>query len=53
MGSSCGAQAPECAGLVVAAREFSGCGARALELAGSVVVMRGLSCPTACGILVP
>ena len=46
--SSCGARAPEHVGSVV-------CGTRALALrrASSVVVARGLSCPTACGILVP
>ena len=32
---------------------LSSCGTRALEWAGSVVVACGLSCPVACGILVP
>ena len=46
--SSCGARAPGHIGSVV-------CGMRALSLrhASSVVAARGLSCPTACGILVP
>ena len=46
--SSCGARAPERVGSVV-------CGMWALSLrcAGSVVVAHRLSCPTACGILVP
>ena len=46
--SSCGAWAPERVGSVL-------CGTRALQLrhASSVVVVHGLSCPTACGILVP
>ena len=46
--SRCGAQAPGCVGSVV-------CGTQALLLrhASSVVVARGLSCPTACGILAP
>ena len=40
--------------LVVACRfSLSSCGARAPARMGSVVVTRGLSCPTACGILVP
>ena len=45
---SCGAQTPEHMSSVV-------CGRWALQLrcAGSVVAARGLSCPTACGILVP
>ena len=46
--SSCGAQAPGCMGSVV-------CGTRVLSLrrTSSVAVVRGLSCPTACRILVP
>ena len=46
--SSCGTQAPGRVGSVV-------CGMRTLLLrrASSVVVVRGLSCPVACGILVP
>ena len=46
--SSCGAQAPGRVGSVV-------CGVQALLLrrAGSVVAARVLSCPEACGILVP
>ena len=46
--SSCGMRAPEHVGSVV-------CGPRALLLrrASSVVVAHGLSCPAACGILVP
>ena len=46
--SSCGVRAPGCVGSVV-------CGTRALSLrhANSVVVAHGLSCPAACGILVP
>ena len=43
---SCAVQAPRGGG-------FSCCRARALECAGSVVVARGLSCPTACGVLDP
>ena len=39
--SSCGVQV------------FSSCGAQAPGRVGSVAVVRGLSCPTACGILVP
>ena len=46
-------QAPECVGSVVAACGLSSCGVCALERAGSVVVVHGLSCPAACGILVP
>ena len=34
-------------------RDFSNCNLQALEHAGSVVVTGGLSCPAACGILVP
>ena len=41
--SSCGMQAPEHAGSVVAAQGLSSCGIRALESMGSVVVVRGLS----------
>ena len=51
--SSCRARAPELAGSVVVARGLSSCGTRALECAGSVVVVHELSCPTACGVLVP
>ena len=51
--SSCGTQAPECAGSVVAACGLSSCGVWALEHVGSVVVAHGLSCPAACGILIP
>ena len=32
---------------------LSSCGAQALECMGSVVAARELSCPAACGILVP
>ena len=32
---------------------LSSCGSRALERPGSVVVAHGLSCPAACGTLVP
>ena len=32
---------------------LSSCGAWAPECVGSVVMVRGLNCPTACGILVP
>ena len=44
-----------CAGfsLVVARGLLSSCGTQALELVGSVVVVHRLSCPAACGILVP
>ena len=49
----CGVRAPERVGSVVEAYRLSSCGAPALEHAGSVVVVCGLSCPTACGILVP
>ena len=42
-----------CRLFVVACRLLSSCGPRALEREGSVVVARGLSCPEACGILVP
>ena len=42
------------AGSFVVARGLpSSCGAWSPERAGSVVVAHGLSCPTACGILVP
>ena len=34
-------------------RGLSSCGVRAPEHVGSVAAARGLSCPTACGILVP
>ena len=46
--SSCGAQAPGHVGSVV-------CGTQALSLScvSSVVVAHGLSCPAACGVLVP
>ena len=46
--SSCDAQGPECMGSVV-------CGTWALLLrhASSIVVVHRLSCPAACGILVP
>ena len=49
----CGGWAPEHTGSVVATRGLSSCGARVLECAGSVFAARRLSCPTACGILVP
>ena len=39
--------------LVVVRGLLSSCGARAAESMGSVVAARGLSCPAACGILVP
>ena len=45
----CGTQAS----LVAVCRLLSSCGVWAPERAGSVVVARGLSCPAACGILVP
>ena len=51
--SSCGVLVPEHASSVVVARSLSSCGAWAPECMGSVVAMHGLSCPTACGILVP
>ena len=38
---------------VAAHRLLSSCGTRAPERAVSVVAARGLSCPAACGILVP
>ena len=38
---------------LVAGCRVSSCGAQALERTSSVVVARGLSCPAACGILVP
>ena len=38
---------------VAACRLLSSCGAQAPKRAGSVVVAHGLSCPVACGILVP
>ena len=46
--SSCGMRAPGCVGFIV-------CGTRALSLrrTSSIVVVCGLSCPTACRILVP
>ena len=46
--SSCGTWTPGCMGSVV-------CGTQAVSLrcGGSVVVVCGLSCPMACGILVP
>ena len=41
-------------GLFVAVlRLLSSCGTQALERTGSTVAVRGLSCCTACGILVP
>ena len=55
-GLSCGKWDLRCvalASLVVALGLFSNCGTWALERMGSVVVARGLSCPVACGILVP
>ena len=42
--SSCGTQAPELTGSVVAVHGLSSCGVKALEHAGSVVAVRGLSC---------
>ena len=49
MGFSCReAQALEHVGSVCAVRRLSGCSSWA-----SLVVVHGLSCPTACGILVP
>ena len=51
--SSCGVWAPEHMGSVVAVRGLSICGTWVPERAGSVVAARRLSCPTACGILVP
>ena len=38
---------------VAACRLLASCGTQAPERTGSVVVVCGLSCPTACGILVP
>ena len=46
--SSCGAWAPGRMGSVVCSMQ-----ALLLRRASSVVVAHGLSCPTACGILVP
>ena len=41
-------------GLFVAARGLlSSCGTQALERVGSGAAAHGLSCPVACGILVP
>ena len=51
--SSCSAQGPEYVGSVVAVGGLPSCGTWALESAGSVVVAHRLSCPVACGILVP
>ena len=51
--SSCGTWAPEHPGSVVAACGLSSCDMWALEPVGSVVVACRLSCPMACGILVP
>ena len=51
--SSCGVQAPKHMGSVVVVHWFSSCGMWALEHVGSVVAAHRLSCPTACGILVP
>ena len=53
--SSCGSQALYSwrAASVVAACGLSSCDAWAPERTDSVVAVRGLSCPTACGILVP
>ena len=42
-----------CVWVLVAARGIFRCGVWAPESVGSVVVLRGLSCPAACGILVP
>ena len=39
--------------VLVVARRLSSCGTQAPECAGSVVAVHGLSCPAACGILVP
>ena len=38
---------------IVAYRLLSNCGVQAPECTGSIVVVRGLSCPTTWGILVP
>ena len=38
---------------VVVVHGLSSCGMQALERVGSVVGARRLSCPTACGVLVP
>ena len=46
--SSCGMQAPEHLGSVVCSKQ-----ALSLRRSSSVVLGRGLSCPMACGILVP
>ena len=51
--SSCGAWALEHTGSVVAVRGLSSCGVWALKCSGSVVAACRLSCPAACGILVP
>ena len=40
-------------GSVIVACRCSSCGTRASEHVGPVVVVCGLSCPVACGILVP
>ena len=56
LGLSCGMQASlqlRHAGSLVVTHRLSSCGTRAAEHAGSVVAVHGLSCPTACGILVP
>ena len=51
--SGFGAWALELAGSVVVALRLSSCGAQAPDHTGSVVAVRGLSCPTAFGTLVP
>ena len=51
--SSCGAWAPGCVGSVAVAHGVQSTRALSLRHASSVAVVRGLSCPAACGILVP
>ena len=51
--SSCDVWAPEHAGSIVVAHGLSSCGTWALECTDSVDLACRLSCPVACGILVP
>ena len=53
--SSCGEQEPvsRCSAWASPYSDFSCCGAQSLGCGSSVVVAHGLSCPMACGILVP
>ena len=56
LGLSCGTRGLRCgawASLVAVLGLLSSCGTQALEREGPVVVVHGLSCPVACGILVP